>query len=141
MRGTLIRSSRAVSCGLSPAWPAVRTRLSGSPLPSTIRCSLVDRPPRDRPSASPAGIPDRFLSFERAPCARARGAGAGGVAGGGGAGGVLVPPAQGGVDAGQPVELSRRIAGRLHRRHQSRPGAVLGPAVVALPRGLPRAEF
>src|SRR3954453_21945263 len=132
MRGTLIRSSRAVSCGLSPAWPAVRTRLSGSPLPSTIRCSLVDRPPRDRPSASPAGIPDRFLSFELAPCARARVAGAGGV---------LVRPDHGGVDAGQPVELSRRIARRLHRRHQSGPGAVLGPAVVALPPGLPRAEF
>ena len=61
IRGTRIASSTASSWVLSWLWPPVRTNESGLPFPSHERCSLVEKPPLLRPSASSGGFRSPFL--------------------------------------------------------------------------------
>src|SRR5687767_5185569 len=54
-------SSAVLSC----AGPAVTSTARGNPLPSVIRCTLVPKPPRLRPSARSEGSPGGGFSFRR----------------------------------------------------------------------------
>ena len=45
------RSSRIAKWRLSLAWPAVRWKAIGRPSRSVLRWILVEKPPRERPSA------------------------------------------------------------------------------------------
>jgi hypothetical protein len=57
-----------------------------------------------------------------------------------GACGVLVGAHDRGVDRDQPVQLPRGVGAGLRGGHQSLPGAVGAPAVMAFPHRLPRSE-
>ena len=52
-------STRSAKARVSCASPGVRTSASGSPRASQRRCSLVEKPPRERPSAWPSCPPWR----------------------------------------------------------------------------------
>src|SRR5206468_6121262 len=79
-RGTRMRSSTAVNCGLSPRCPAVIRIASGLRPCSQPRCSLVVQPPRERPKPWSAGssppTPPGWFGLQtplfRAPAARWR---------------------------------------------------------------------
>src|SRR5204863_10131633 len=83
------------NCVLSCLWPSVITTASGRPLPSPARCSLVVRPPRLRPSASPASGSAPF--FGRLPT---------------GSGRVLVGAHRGAIDIDpRPVQVTGGVCG------------------------------
>jgi hypothetical protein len=57
---------------LTCLWPCVRRIESGLPLPLQIRCTLVDSPPRLRPSASSASLKSPFRISLTDPLSGAR---------------------------------------------------------------------
>lgn len=114
-RGTRMASSTGSNCGESPRWPAMITTLTGFRPCSTARWILVVRPPRERPgpwSAGSTAMPPGG-SFCRSPfrCP----------------GGVLVGPADGGVDIHVPGDQALRV--RLSLELSDDPG----PRAIALP--------
>jgi hypothetical protein len=99
------------------AWPGVMRVTSGRPRPSPSRCTLVDRPPRERPN----------------PCCAADASGVSPLAG---AGGVLVGAHHAGVGLHRPVQLAGGIGRSLHGLLDPGPGAIGLPAGKPLVAGL-----
>ena len=116
VRGTRMRLSTAWNCGLSPRCPAVITTESGFWPCSQARCSLVVRPPRDRPRPWSAGSCCTPPAARPADPPFSR------------PGGVLVRPRDRGVHRHIPGDQPGRIRPRLQRGQDPRPGPVALPA-------------
>lgn len=111
-RGTRMASRTGSNCGESPRWPAVLTTLSGFCPCSTARWILVVRPPRERPRACSAGSTAMPPGGSFAdPLFR-------------GPGGVLVGPADGGVDIHVPGDQALRVRLSLELSDDPAPGAI-----------------
>jgi hypothetical protein len=121
-----MRPRTTSNCGESPRCPAVITMDMGFCPYSTARCSLVVRPPRERPrpwsSGSTATPPGG--SFCRSPFPRS--------------GGVLVGPADGGVDVEVPGDQVLGIGPGLEFGEDALPGAVALPPAEQVVRPAPR---
>ncbi len=90
------RSSIASSWDVSLRYPAVTRTESGRPLPSQERCSLVEKPPGLRPSASSLRCDTPFCVRAARQATRPRG--------------VLVRPHAAAVHAHQPLHLAVCVA-------------------------------
>jgi hypothetical protein len=117
LRRTAPASSSVGRARLSWRSPPVRWKVTGLPQPSARTWILVEKPPRERPSASP---PDS--------------------AGPASAGGVLMSAHYARIHKVQvPVEQARRISLGLHRLQEALPDPCLAPTVKPARHGPDRA--
>ena len=65
MTDTRKLDSSPTACGLSPCCPGVGWIRTGRPMASTAACSLVVRPPRERPIAAASAPSTRFPTMLR----------------------------------------------------------------------------
>src|SRR5699024_8630031 len=113
-------SSTAVIIEVSLMFPPVIIMPSGRPRPSQTRCSLVVRPPRDRPIPRSGGSNHGFLWFGKAPCVPLQGRA------------MLMHTGDRRVDRDSPVDLPCPVRLLRHLGEQLLPGAILGPSVEPL---------